>query len=190
VFPIEFFVLKVIVRVVIALAMLNPSGLFSVNAPARTALLMSDRLTHRRHVFGPGRHIKFPWEVAVDAPVRLELTNQLMDMHLLTRDSVEVIYRVNIGYMPQLSSLPLYLRTTAQEITDKIGASVHNILKTEVSERLSTELYDQEGASRLEHLLRGYFASGSGQHGARIASGLGIGVEQVSMSEPSVSHPA
>ena len=75
VFPIEFFVLKVIVGVVIALSILNPLGLFSVNVPAWTALLMSDRLTYRLHVFGPGRHIKLPWEVAVDFPVRLELTN-------------------------------------------------------------------------------------------------------------------
>ena len=132
VFPIEFFVLKVIVGVVIALSILNPLGLFSVNVPAWTALLMSDRLTHQLHVFGPGRHIKLPWEVTINSPVRLELTDQLMDMHLLTRDSVAVIYRVNIGYMPQLSLLPVYLRATAQEITDKIGAGVHNLLETEV----------------------------------------------------------
>ena len=183
-FPTELFILKVVLGACTALAMLNPFGLFTINAPPQTALLMSNRLTRRLHAFGPGLHIKFPWEVVFQGPVSLKVTNHPMDVHILTKDRIDVIYRVYIGYGPELNLLPLYLRSTARQIKDKIEAGVHAKLEAEVAEQWSTELHNEEGTSRLEHLVNAYFAPESGQYGATITSVLGVRVEKILMSEP------
>jgi regulator of protease activity HflC (stomatin/prohibitin superfamily) len=168
------------------LFIINPFGSFAIDVPTGAAVIIRNRLTRRLHVLGPGRHIKFPWEVAVDGLVRLEVTSHSMDIHATTTDGMNLIYRVSVEYRPQLTLLPLYLRTTAREIKDKIETVVHKIIEAEVSARWSTELY--EGTSRLEQLLKACFASDNGQYGATIASGLGIRVEKVAMAEPTLSH--
>jgi hypothetical protein len=52
-FPTELFILKVILGACMALAMLNPFGLFTINAPPQTALLMSNRLAARVRTGSP-----------------------------------------------------------------------------------------------------------------------------------------
>jgi hypothetical protein len=95
-----------------------------------------------------------------------------MDVHLLTKDRIDVTYRVYIGYGPELNLLRLYLRSTARQIKDKIEAGVHAKLEAEVAGQWSTELQNEEGTSRLEHLVNAYFAPHGGQYGAAMPQPL------------------
>jgi hypothetical protein len=96
VFPTELFVLKIILGSLIAAVMVNPFGVFTINVSPSTAVLVSNRVTRRLRVFGPGRHIKFPWEIKFHGPISLDVTRHPMNIWVVTRDRIDVIYQVNI----------------------------------------------------------------------------------------------
>jgi hypothetical protein len=188
VFPIVLFALKVIVAFLIAVVTVDPLGSFTVRVLPFTGVVMLNALTRRLHAFGPGLHIKFPWELDFCGGVHLEVKSLPIEVIFLTRDRVQVTYKVNIQYSPRLALLPLYLRIVEGQIENEVGVVVHRMLDTKISERGSAELNDQESIHQLEWLIRGQFAPGSGQEGEIIGCRLGIRIEGISLSAPTFSN--
>jgi hypothetical protein len=186
--PIMLVALKGIGVVLIGLVAFDALGSFTVRILPFTGVVMTNALTRRLHVFGPGLHIKFPWELAAQERVRLEVKSLPIEVTFPTKDGVLVTYKVNIQYSPQLALLPLHLRIIEGQIEDEVGAVVHRILDREISERGSAELNHQESVHQLERLLRGQFAPGSGQEGEIIGCRLGIRMQGISLCAPTFSN--
>jgi hypothetical protein len=191
-----FLGLVMVLCVVAALSLALSLEWFFFRIQPMFGVVLTNYFTGRMHVFGPGVHLKFPWEVTASGLVttRLDLRTFPIEENFFSKDGVSVGYHVTVQYEPRLRFLPLLLRIEEGHVRDAIRATVRKKLAIEILGCSSDQLHKKEKVQQLGQLVD-LLCSGRSEkegkqekEGEQIENLYGIKIRSVALSEPTFSQ--
>lgn len=139
-------------------------GLFIVNVPKFTGLITTNYFSGTLHIFGPGIHIKYPWEhysmedyidtraISVEKSSRFNAKGSIMPDS--TPDgAIGLTFTWTVQYGPFLPLLALYVRTEEKAIEDGFKEVVENALNEAMSSFTIQQMLDKNTIEALQKKL-------------------------------------